>query len=56
MKKRSKRIPKHYGDDPHVADFGPDVTIDDIKPVYIEAKLTVGQKQITKSVPGIRRT
>lgn len=48
---KKKRIPKDYGDDPRMADFGPDVTIDDIRPVYIEAKLMVGQKQIIKSVP-----
>lgn len=54
---KKKRKPKNYGDDPHVADFGPDVTIDDIRPVYIDAKLTVGQRQITKMVPSssIRR-
>lgn len=51
IKKRSKRRPKDYGDDPHSADFGPEVTIDDINPVWIEAKLTVGQRQIIKSVP-----
>lgn len=54
---KKKQRPKDYGDDPHRADFGPDVTIHDVKPVYIEAKLTVGQRKITKSVPSssIRR-
>lgn len=48
---KKKRRPKDYGDDPRVADFGPDVTVGDIRPVYIETELMVGQRRIIKSVP-----
>jgi hypothetical protein len=51
-----KRIPENYGDDEHVADFGPDVSVDDIKSVTEEAHLVVGQRDIIKTVPKTRRS
>jgi hypothetical protein len=49
-REKKKRIPNNYGDNPRVADFGPDFTIDDIRFPTRSVELTVGQKKVTKTV------
>jgi len=49
--KKKRKKPDDYGDDPHVADFGPDISASDIKGATRVVELTVGGRKVVKTVP-----